>query len=154
MQVKLLFYLKNGLTEQVKINSDKKKIQVQVGSLFYGYYDIDKIAELISRSYIENGLNIDLLFNEYIEANSRGTEKLTSQTFSRHLKSLMEFYKVEAVRTRRTVNQKKETRYVFKSTSSVEIELIIALNQMRMPNRKSKQYENLNSEVDDFLKLA
>jgi len=135
----LQFYLKNGLTEEVKINSDKKKVQVQVGSMFFEYFNTDRIADVISRSNKADGINIETLYQEYISANQRGTEKLTCQTFSRNLNSVMNLYKVDVDKQRQTVNDKKETRYTYRTSYPTDKDVQIALNEMSQPTKSKRE---------------
>jgi len=135
----LQFYLKNGLTEEVKINSDKKKVQVQVGAMFFEYFNTDRIADVISRSNKADGINIETLYQEYISANQRGTEKLTCQTFSRNLNSVMNLYKVDVDKQRQTVNDKKETRYTYRTSYSTDKDVQIAVNEMSQPTKSKRE---------------
>jgi len=149
----LQFYLKNGLAEEVKINADKKRVQVQVGSMFFDYFNTDRIADVISRSNKGDGINIESLYQEYISDNQRGTEKLLSQTFSRNLNVLMEFYKVDVDKQRSTVNGKKETLYVYKTAYSTSTEVQIALNEMSRP-KKLKRESDSSKDDENYLERA
>lgn len=140
----LRFYFKHGLVEEVKVNADRKKIQLDVGECFYKYFSPCRIAEMIFQSQQHEGIRIEDQYFVYKSEFPVDTSKLPLNTFSKRLNNIMDHYGVSYRKERkRGRGGKKEMFYTYSSNEVTDLEIITELVSLRNEEKPPAQLSML-----------